>query len=146
MKDKNLIVPWTHLILMKDERILLSKRKDTWYHDGEYGAVAWHVEQWESFIDATIREAKEEIGIGLKPNQLRMIHVQNKKQEWYNYERIHIYFVATEREGEIKNMEPNKCEELSRFNMKDLPENILDCVKASIENINNKVMYSEFWR
>lgn len=131
---------------MKDNQILLLKRANTGYHDEEYGVVSGHVESWENFIDATIREAKEEAGITLRRNQLEMIHVQNKRTEGYNHERIHIYFLATEREWEIQNMEPHKCDELSRFDINHLPENMLDCVKASIENIRNKTFYSEFGR
>lgn len=146
MKDKNLVVPGTHLVLMRDNQILLLKRANTGHKDGQYSMVSGHVEQWENFTDAISREAKEEAWITVKRNQLEMIHVQNTRTEWYNHERINIYFLATEREWEIQNMEPHKCDELSRFDINNLPENMIDWLRSAIENIKNKTFYSEFGR
>jgi hypothetical protein len=43
-------------------------------------------------------------------------------------------------------MEINKCSDLSWFDINNLPKNMLDCVRAAIENIKNKIFYSEFGR
>ena len=130
---------------MKENSILLMKRKDTWYWDGYYWVPAGHVEKWESFTTATIREAKEEIGIDLTKEQLKVVHVQHKKQNNANNERIHVYLLATERTWEITNNEQWKCEEIHWFDINKLPENTLDCQKAALNEIKKWVFYSEFW-
>lgn len=54
------------------------------------------------------------------------------------------FFVATDWTGEIKNMEPEKCDDLSWFDMNNLPPNTIPYIKTVIENILNKKHYSEY--
>ena len=59
MKERNLNVPASYLVLMKDHKVLLLQRANTGYHDGDYSIIAGHVEKDETFTDAVIREARE---------------------------------------------------------------------------------------
>jgi 8-oxo-dGTP diphosphatase len=144
MEERNTIVPAVMLILKKGNTILLLQRKDTWYNDGYYNVISGHVELGESFTDAVIREAKEEADITVTHHQVKVVHVQNKMADERTHQRVHVYFLATEWSGEIKNMEPHKCDDLSWFPINQLPENISPCVKAAIENIQKWAFYSEF--
>ena len=58
------------LVLIEDNKVLMMKRQNTGYMDGMYALVAGHVEVGESFKAAIIREAKEEVGITLKEENL----------------------------------------------------------------------------
>ena len=53
------------LLMTKQEngkkQILLSKRKNTGYKDGEYELPGGHLEENEDLYEAMIREAKEEL-------------------------------------------------------------------------------------
>ena len=61
-----------------------------------------------------------------------------------NDERID-FFMTTERyEGEIKNCEPKKCDDLSWFALNELPENTIDYVRVAIKAFLNGEPYSEF--
>ena len=61
-----------HLILTNDDdEILMLRRVDTGYKDGEYGLVSGHVEEGENLKSAMIREASEEAGIAISPDALR---------------------------------------------------------------------------
>lgn len=145
MERKNAVVPGVFLVVRKDDQILLLQRKDTGYWDGCYSMVSGHVELGENFTDAIIREAKEEAGISITREQVKVIHVQNKMADDATHQRVHVYFLASGRTGEIQNMEPDKCSDLSWFAINQLPENISPCVRFAIEHIQKGAFYSEFW-
>ncbi len=103
--------------------------------------VAGHVDQGESFAQCMIREAREEAGILIEPEDLKVVHVMNKK--YLDSERVHVFFTADKWEGEAINREPTKCDDLSWFSLSNLPENIILDVKKAINYIQNKIFYSE---
>jgi len=59
-------------------------------------------------------------------------------------ERIDAYLYADKWSGEIKNMEPNRCEELRWFPLDNLPQNIIPFIECAIDHIKNGLPYSEF--
>ena len=138
------IIPAVYLVLKKDEKILLSRRYNTGHEDGNYSLVAGHLEGNESFRQAIIREAEEEAGIILDPADLKVIHITHKgKTINDDGERIDIFLVANKWKGEIKNMEPDKCDDLKWFSMDNLPENIVSYVEHALEQISKNEFYSE---
>ncbi len=139
-KEKFKVIPTSHLILIKDGKILLSRRFNTGYEDGNYSVVAGHWEGNETSIQAMIREAKEEANIEIKPEDLEVVHVMNRKS---GDERIDFFIQAKNWKGELRNMEPQRCDDLRWLDMNDLPKNIIPYVKQAIDCIKNKVFYSE---
>ncbi|MEK7658507.1 MAG: NUDIX domain-containing protein [Patescibacteria group bacterium] len=144
-QERHKIVPASYLVLIKDGKIFLQRRFNTGYEDGKYSIVAGHVDKGETFTQCIIREAEEESGIILKDDDLKVAHVmcRNSGTE-ENNERIDVFFVAEEWDGKIENKEPNKCDDLSWFDLNNLPENIIPYVKQVIDCIKNKIFYSEF--
>ncbi len=130
-----------HLFLVKDEKILLLRRFNTGYEDGNYSVPAGHIDGEERTTSAMTREAKEEIGIDISEKQLRMVHVMHRKS---GEERIDFFFEAMEWQGEPNIMETNKCDDLSWFPIGQLPQNVIPYVKSGIENYRNKILFSEF--
>ena len=59
-------------------------------------------------------------------------------------ERIDLFFTAEKWCGEIKIMEPQKCDDLSWFAFDNLPINLVPYVKAAIEAFNSGALYTEF--
>ncbi len=59
-------------------------------------------------------------------------------------ERIDLFFGADEWSGHIKNAESEKCEDLGWFPLNKFPKNIIPHVKQAVDNIGNKIYYSEF--
>jgi 8-oxo-dGTP pyrophosphatase MutT (NUDIX family) len=136
------VVPASYLILVNDGKILLSRRYNTGYEDGNYSLVAGHVDGNETFIRAMIREAQEEAGISLQPENLRVVHTMHRKCP--NDERVDVFIQATAWTGEIKNMEPDKCDDLGWFNLDTLPINTIPYIKQAIECIQKNTFYSEY--
>jgi len=120
-----------HLFLIKEDIVLLLRRYNTGYEDGNYSVIAGHVDEGEDYISAMQREAKEEAGIDITREELNPIQVMHRKS---NDERIDYFFVASKWSGEITNMEPSKCDQLKWISIDDLPSNIIPYVKYAFDN------------
>lgn len=151
-KERNKIVPASYLVLIKDGKILLQRRFNTGFQDGKYSLPAGHVEKGETFTQCVIREIKEEVGIDLTPEDLKMVHVMHRDSridhpqgvaEGIN-ERMDMFFTAEKWQGDPKIMELDKCDDLNWFDLDNLPENIIPYVRQAIDCIKNKIIYSEF--
>ena len=131
-----------YLILMKDEKVLLLRRCNTSYQDGNYSLIAGHLDGEETAKQGIIREAKEEANITLHPENLQVAHVMHRLSADREY--IHIYLTAKRWDGEIKNLEPEKCDDLQWFSFSALPSNIVPEVKTALENVRDGKFYGEF--
>ena len=142
IKERHKIIPASYLALIKNNKILLQRRFNTGYEDGKYSLVAGHVDKGETFTEAIIREVKEEAGITLQAEDLSVVHVMNRNIE--SDERIDIFFTAKKWTGNIENKEPNKCDDLSWFDLDDMPDNVIPYIKEAINCLKKKITYSEF--
>ncbi|MBA4319541.1 MAG: NUDIX hydrolase [Flavobacterium sp.] len=143
-KERHKIVPASYLVLIKDNKILLQRRFNTGYEDGKYSMIAGHVDKGETFIQCIVREVKEEAGISLNPENLKVVHLMHRNSGTEeNNERVDVFLIAEKWDGEIENKEPHKCDDLSWFDLDNLPSNIIPYIKQAIDCIKNKVFYSE---
>ena len=125
------------------EEILFQKRKNTGYCDGFYDlSASGHVDADESMKHAMCREAKEELGIDIKEEDLEFICMIHKNSNGYIY--YNGYFKANTWVGEPVINEPQKNEELKWININNLPSNIVDDRIIAIENYKNNIKYSEY--
>ena len=60
---KELFKSAIHMIIKKDNKVLLQKRKGSKLWPGYYALPAGHIDQGENQYDALTREAQEELGI-----------------------------------------------------------------------------------
>lgn len=68
-----------HLILRRGTDVLLARRARTGYADGLFNGPSGHVEDGEDVREAMIREAAEEIGVELDPDELRVALVMQHR-------------------------------------------------------------------
>lgn len=101
-----------YLFLKKNGTILIARRCNTSYQDGNYQVPSGHVDAGELPIEAMIREAKEEIGITLTSDDLRFVHVGFRTKSDATGDRVDFFFEATRWDGEVINAEPLKCDDL----------------------------------
>lgn len=147
MKNRFKITPAVYLVLRANNRLLLLRRAHTGYRDGQYSMVAGHLDGGETLREALIREAKEEAGITIKPNDLRLVHLMHLKSELPDTnddERMTFYFEASSYSGTPSVMELDKCDHMDWFKQDDLPDTLIDHVAQAIDCINRGVDYSEF--
>jgi len=140
-KERFKLIASVYLVLIKNNKILLSRRYNTGYFDGNYAFPAGHLNGNETLKQGMVREAKEEIGVDLEPNDLELIYVMNRKIP--NDERLDFFFSTKKWQGEPKNMESDKCDDLSWFELSNLPKNIIPYIKQAIDSILNNIIYSE---
>ena len=125
------IITAVHLILIENESVLLQRRYNTGYEDGKYSVVAGHVEENEDVITAMQREALEEIGIRIKKEDLKIVHVMQRKAP--DRESIEYFIACQKYEGKIEIMEKNKCDELKFYKYNKLPNNTIPYIKKGLE-------------
>lgn len=124
------LIPASYLILRRDDEVLLSLRKGTGWRDGWWSLPAGHVEDDESALAACLREAAEEIGVVVRPDDLVplcTVHRTGQRGD-PNDERVDFFFAAENWTGEPTNLEPDKCGALGWYALKDLPSPVVDPV------------------
>ncbi len=131
-----------YLFLIRDRKVLLQRRFNTGFQDGNYGVPAGHLDGNETTREGCAREINEEIGIVINPNDFNIVHTMHRKAS--HDERIDFFMTANSFSGEIINNEPDKCDDLSWFPLDALPENIVDYVKQALENSLQGNIYSEY--
>lgn len=94
------------LLLKKEGKVFCKARKNASFLNGYWAFPAGHVEQNESFVDAALRELKEEVGVSTFKKYLHVVHVQS--QRGTDGMRIHVYIEVTKWLGKPRNAEPDK--------------------------------------
>lgn len=143
MATRNKAIPAVYIFLEKDDRYLITRRCNTGYQDGNYQVPAGHVDEGELPTEAMVREAKEEVGIDLSPNDLELVHVSYRLKHDNTDNRVDFFFHARIWDGKIKNMEPNKCDDLKWVSLDELPENMTPHVRDAMECMRNGVFFKE---
>lgn len=129
-----------YLLLKRDNKILLMRRCNSGWRDGEYTLPAGHYDGGEAIREAMVREAREELNITVTPENLDCIHVMHQMDD---SEYIDFYFTTDRWEGEIANNEPHKCDDMQWFSKDQLPENILPNVQYALNMIAANEVFSE---
>lgn len=135
------LISAVHIFLIRDDQILLLRRANTGYQDGSYSVVAGHLDGNETIKQAAMREAKEEVGITLIPQDLTIVQVMHRKSD---DERIDWFLTATTWQGQVTNCEPNRCDRLLWRPLDDLPDNIIPYVRHAINNYIEGIWFDSF--
>jgi len=131
-----------HLVLVRGEQLLWSRRANTGYADGLLALVSGHLEEGEDVVDAVIREACEEVGIRLERHDLSCVHVMHHRNGSSDQPRIGFFFRADRWAGELVNQEPQKCSELVWRSMIDIPLDAVPYPAAAIRRILRNESFS----
>jgi len=136
------VVPSSYLLFRDGEKILLSKRKNTGYRDGQYSLPAGHIEEGEYALEAAAREAKEETGVDIAQEDLVLAHVMYRICA--DHVRADYFFEVKKYSGDITNPEPEKCDGLDWYPLLNLPDNTVLYIRAALESYASGQIYSEF--
>ena len=102
-------------------------------------ACSGHVDKGESFANALIREAKEEIGINITEEDLIFLAVNHD----YQSDHVQVFFATKSYIGEPVICEPEECGGLLWADIDELPQNIIPYVANVIEDIKLGIQFDD---
>jgi len=141
-KERFKLIAAVYIFFRQGDKVLLSRRFNTGYEDGNYGLVAGCIDGDEPLTQAMAREAQEEVGVKIDPKDLVLKTVMHWRED---VERLDFFFEPKKWQGEIKNMEPHKCDDLSWFPLDQLPDNVIPYIRQALDCYRQGIIYSEFW-
>jgi 8-oxo-dGTP pyrophosphatase MutT (NUDIX family) len=130
-----------HLLFFRGNQILLLRRFNTGYRDGEYSVPAGHLDGNETVMAAAAREAGEEIEVQIEAGEMAFSSVMHRNE---GDERVDFFMHVRRWRGEPVNVETDKCDELRWTDVNDLPMNTIPYVRQAIQNHLNRVKFDEF--
>jgi len=130
-----------HLFFFRENQILLLRRFNTGFRDGEYSVPAGHLDGDETVMDAAAREAEEEVGVKIEADDMVFSSVMHRIED---DERVDFFVHVRKWQGEPFNTEPDKCDDLRWVDINALPTNIIPYVKQALENHLNCVPFDEY--
>ena len=130
-----------HLFFFRGDQILMVRRFQTGFMDGHYSVPAGHLDGGETVRMAGVREAREEIGVRIDPQDLIFAGVLHRHSD---DERVDFFFRVQKWDGEPLNAEPAKCDDLCWVGIDNLPGNTIPYVRQAIENLRSGVLFQEF--
>lgn len=145
MKERFKLIPAVYLILRRDDQVLLLRRANTGYQDGKYSVIAGHLDGNELAVDGMLREAREEVGIVISKEDLRFVHVAHRlTRNEVGQERLDLFFECSAWKGEVKNMEPAKCDKLGWYPITNLPDDTLPFIRLVLADVEVGKRYAEY--
>lgn len=139
---QHLMEAYALVILRKGTQILLLKRADTAkFAPGHYSLIGGAVEAGESFRQAVVREAFEEVGVVIQTDDLRFVHTFYRKRA--QDELVACVFECYTWEGEPFNKESDKHPSMVWMDVDGLPEKMIPAHKGALDLIAKGLFYSE---
>jgi len=143
-----------HAVIIQNSQVLLGRRFNTGWGDGEYFFPAGHVKAFETLQDALTREMDEEIGAApifnahvIKP-ALVIEHLKDygaakpasdRFRHYYEY-----FYLVQNLEGTPRNLEPDKCDDLRFFPLSSLPSNIHPLALHALQCVTGNIPHSSY--
>lgn len=132
VKIKNNNFKSAHVVIIKDENILILRRSSTdeWM-PGHYGLPGGKLDQNENLLDALTRECKEEVGLEVFPKHLIFLPKISSNKE-------HAFFYTTKFNGEPKlDFEHDDFQWVNPKNLSNykIVPDLLDIVKETLESL-----------
>ena len=123
-----------YVIIRQGNDVLLLLRENTGFEDGNYCLVSGFLEKEETVTEAAVREAREEVGIDIHPNNLAIKAILHRNS---NGGHIDFIFECENWIGDPINNEPGKCSEVNWFCLDKLPANLIPFVRYILMSREN---------
>lgn len=141
-KNEHTLFVGVGCIFIQNGQILTVFRNNTKKNNNKHGLIGGLVADGESIAQAAIREIFEEVGVTVKPEDLRLVHTISSRED--KQDSVGHYFLVEKWNGEPYNKATDKHERIEWFDMDKLPETLIERNKQAIENMFEEVPYSEY--
>ena len=132
----------SYVIFRKGNQAAFVLRQNTTWMNNRHGLIAGKVEHGESFVQAALREAQEEAGVALQPEQLRQVLVMHRNSGDMTW--VDVFFEVTEWEGEVINGEPHMHASLDWLDLTNLPDTIIPSLHVGLRAYVAGEQYCEY--
>ena len=136
-----------HLLILQDNDVLLMRRSaSTSGLQGQYTLIAGKVDEFENPSVAMIREAHEEIGITIAPENLKLLSIFHRARSDFkgqDTDIIEFIFTTHAWDSDIINKEPDLCDDLQFFALDNLPAPLSNSAIRALKCFHNKTPYIE---
>ncbi|MCC6463255.1 MAG: NUDIX domain-containing protein [Saprospiraceae bacterium] len=130
------------LILEEDGKLLFLRQ--TKKNGGRFSLIGGNVEENEFAREALAREALEEAGIHVLPNELNLVHVLHRHKLKKDETLLVLYFKAQRFHGEPESLEPKKFKDVKWLPVNNLPQDVSKATHHVLQGIQRGEIYSEF--
>ena len=141
MSQRALFPVTVHLLFFRENQILLIRRFNTGFADGQYSVPAGHLDGRETVIDAARREAQEEVAVQIEPEDIQYSSVMHRME---GDERVDFFVHVIKWDGEPVNAEPNKCDDIRWVDVDDLPANTIPYIRRALHNHHTGIKFEEY--
>ncbi len=136
-----------HLFFFRGNQILLLRRYNTGFEDGNYSVPAGHLDGGETVRMAAVREALEEVGVQIEGQNIAFASVMHRKSDDTlsgTSERVDFFVRIEAWDGEPFNAEPGKCDEVRWCDIHALPSNTIPYIKRAVQIYLKNIPFEEF--
>jgi 8-oxo-dGTP diphosphatase len=130
-----------HLFFFREDQVLLIRRFNTGFADGQYSVPAGHLDGGETVIAAAAREAEEEVGVLLDAECIHFSQVMHRKD---GDERVDFFVNVSQWTGEPVNAEPDKSDDIRWVDVDALPGNTIPYIRRALDNHRKGIKFDEF--
>lgn len=124
-----------YCLLRAGESILLQRRRNTGYLDGQWGLPSGHADAGEDALAAASRELREETGLCVDPAAWRLVCAMHRRT---SLTIIDLFFTTDRVEGTPRILEPDKCDGLAYFPPDQLPQPLIGYVAVAIDCLQGR--------
>ncbi len=122
------------VIMDEEGRVLMQKRGGKASNEvGKWKFPGGRIEYREKAEDALKREMKEELGVEVEIEKF-LFNLENYIPEEGEYWFVPVYLCRIKK-GRVRNMEPEKCEEIAWFDIESLPENVAHGTREIVAHV-----------
>jgi 8-oxo-dGTP pyrophosphatase MutT (NUDIX family) len=128
------VIPAVYVLLRRSDDVLLQLRAGTGYYDGHWASgAAGHVERGESLLQAAVREAQEELGVGIRPGDLEFLTLEHRTGDGAAIdERVDLFLGCRVWTG-TPALQEDKAVDLRWFDLHALPDPVVPHERVVLE-------------
>lgn len=120
------------VVVMRGHEVLLLRRARTGWKDGQWSLPAGGHDGGETLAQAAARELREETGLLVHADDLRLIHLLHCRSGDHGGDWLGAFFLATQWDGEPLIGEPDKHNGMGWYALDALPDNLIDYTRQGL--------------